>query len=125
MAPDALELTDKIGAHESGGMTVRGENCDSLKGQSREVGCFQYLLKTWNARSEKYLGYVAEPTYANQRYVTARWVQDELEVMSERKFLWRYNGTDKNGNCHAGVNSLGVKYDSCAYAEMVLAIKTN
>lgn len=115
-------LADNIGAHESGGMTERGENCDHLRGASGEVGCFQTMPSTWKSWARTILKYDARPTYENQRYVVSRILEAwDKEGLTDTQKLWRYNGTDRKGNCHAGTNAKGVKYDSCGYALAVLS----
>ena len=80
------------------------------------------MPSTWKLWATQVLGYVPSATYHNQRYVVHRVLESwKHEGLSEREMLWRYNGTDRNGRCHAGENKWGAKYDSCAYALAVIS----
>lgn len=117
-----MALADSIGAHESGGMTFRGENCDELRGASGEWGCFQFLESTFRQWATQVLGYVPRMTYHNQRIVVAtivqRWIEDGL---SDKQILWKYN-SGRADKCISGTNKWGAKYDSCQYANAVIAL---
>lgn len=122
MSRDALALADSIGRHESGGRTFRGENCDELRGTSGEWGCFQILPATWAMWARQMLGYVPRGSYHNQRLVVAMVVQEWIdEGLSVRAIAWRYN-SGRADKCISGTNRHGARYNSCAYADAVLAM---
>lgn len=98
-----------------------GRNCG--RGASGEMGCFQYLSGTWRTRSIEVLGYVAPQTRVNELYVTTvvvqRWINEGLTV-NQIALKWNHPAALVYG-CSAGVNSLGVPYDSCEYTQVLLA----
>lgn len=98
-----------------------GKNCG--RGASGEYGCFQYLPSTWQGRSKEVLGYIAPQTRVNERYVTTiviqRWLDKGLTV-KEIAYKWNHPAALVNG-CSAGTNSQGVPYDSCKYAQSLVA----
>ena len=78
------------------------------------------MPSTWNG-VKHLLGYDASPTYPNVRYVTYIRVKDMLsQGYSERQILWWYNSGRTTG-CIKGTNKYGVNYDSCTYADKILA----
>lgn len=101
---------------ETGGI----EHCDHIKGQSGEVSCLQYMPTTWTMFSEIVLGYEPNPTKVNALYVTAaifeKWMDEGL---TPYQIALRYNGGEVKEK--KGVNKYGVKYDSGAYAQKVVA----
>lgn len=97
-------------------------------GLSGERGCFQYLPSTWSAYSKDVTGKVVPQTGENERYVTEGKILEWLkEGVSDRGIFLTWNQGSATGwgpgtkDCYAGVNSYGVRYDSCAYAARALA----
>jgi len=89
------------------------------KGLSGEIGCLQYMPGTWEGYSKTYLGYVARPSLINQRYVTAKKVQNLLDQgKTDYQIGLIYNGGEVKEK--KGVNKHGVKYDSGAYASKLV-----
>ena len=70
---------------------------------------------TWQSWSTDVFGYVAKQTPDNERHVVETvigwWVEKGL---SDQQVFLRYNAGYAT-QCSSGVNSLGVRYDSCAY----------
>ena len=94
------------------------KNCDK-KGLSGEIGCYQFMPKTWKDDSKKYLGYEARPSFINQQYVTAHKVQVWLDKgYATYQIGLLYNGGEVKEK--KGVNKYGVKYDSGAYAKKLV-----
>lgn len=96
-----------------------GGNCNA-RGASGEGGCFQFMPGTWAHWSKKVFGYVEKQTPVNEEYVALHKIQQHLdEGYSERQIalLWNQGHV---GECKAGTNKHGVKYDSCAYANKVI-----
>ena len=94
-------------------------NCDK-KGGSGEIGCYQFMPKTWEGDSKTYLGYVAPATsYITQKYVTAHKVQAWIdEGKSDYQIGLLYNsGQLKEVK---GVNKWGASYNSGAYAKKLV-----
>ena len=95
-------------------------NCHNIKGLSKEFSCLQYLESTYKAHSIKVLGYVAPATETNVQYVAVK----NIELMLKKNMtvediakVWNQGHT---GNCRAGTNSLGVKFNSCQYVKELL-----
>lgn len=78
---------------------------------------------TWKERSKKHIGYVAPPTYVNQEYVTAHYVQELLDKgYSTYEIGLIYNGGEPKAKaCY----TCKVKYDSGAYAQKLVALVNN
>jgi hypothetical protein len=97
-----------------------GSSCERI-GESGEHGCYQYMPATWAAASNEVLGYVVKQTIVNEEYVTAqrvaKWIDKGMNV-SSIALAWNAGGAS---SCSSGVNSKGVKYDSCAHVAKVLA----
>lgn len=76
---------------------------------------------TWERWSRLVFGQVEPMTPTNEYYVAIHKIQHHLdEGYSDRQIALLWN----QGNispCKAGVNKYGVEYDSCAYANKVLA----
>jgi hypothetical protein len=91
------------------------------KGESGEFGCFQFLPDVWKLSSKDILGYVAPQTKINEEYVAIvkiqRWL-DQNKTVRQIALLWNQGNTRK---CSSGINNKGVKYNSCAYADVVVA----
>lgn len=106
---------------ESGGDT----NCEHRIGDAgHSHGCFQIQTTTFNLWSEEHLGYVATQTYWTQRYVVTKQVQKWIaQGYTDRGVALMYNHPASQGKtCGEGYNKkIGVKWNSCAYAQSVLA----
>lgn len=99
----------------------------TLKGQSGEYGCYQYLPSTWRAYSTTVAGKVLPQTHDNERAVTVGMISLWLaEGISDRGIFLTWNQGSAVGwgpgkkDCYKGVNSHGVAYDSCSYAARAL-----
>ena len=75
---------------------------------------------TWAYWSKTVIGYVAPQTPINERYVALHKIQHHLnEGYSDRGIALIWNQGNASP-CKSGVNSHGVAYDSCSYANKVL-----
>lgn len=110
-----IQITQAILKKETGG------NCKA-KGGSGEVGCFQFLPSTWKEYIKKYKGTTTLPmTFENEF---------DVMVTANTKFLEKYtpyqvaliHNQGHAGKCRKGINKHGVKYDSCAYAQSIVAM---
>ena len=93
-------------------------NCEK-KGGSGEIGCLQYMPKTWEGDSKKYLGYVARPSFINQQYVTTYKIQAWID---QGKTDYQIGLLYNSGQVREvkGVNKWGQRYDSGAYAKKLV-----
>lgn len=74
---------------------------------------------TWVAHSKEVLGYVADLDL-NQRYVSTIVIQDLInQGYTVRQIGHIWNGG--TATCRRGTNSWGVRYDSCAYGDKLVA----
>jgi hypothetical protein len=91
------------------------------KGLSGEYGAYQFLPSTFNSLSKKYLGKIVPMTPENQREVAILVIDDMVKkgYTKEQIALWWNSGQTKR--CSAGINRFGVKFDSCAYVQKVVA----
>jgi hypothetical protein len=113
----ASDITKTIAILETGGTL----DC-SLKGLSGERGCHQFLPSTWRAYSLEVYGHIAEQTPEAAEYVTLTKVQGWLDAgLTPRQIFLIWN-QGHAGQCKAGINRHGVRYDSCAYADKALAL---
>jgi hypothetical protein len=91
-------------------------------GASGELkGCYQFMPDTWKDYATDVLGYVPPATDINQEYVAVKKAQEWLErgYTPEEIFLgWNAGWSAKK--CSSGVNSQGVRYDSCQYVKMAI-----
>ena len=101
--------------HESG-------NCRNVHGASGEYGCFQWLTETWNSWSIMALGYIAKRTPGNETYVAQYKIQMHLNQGHDEDNIARIWNQGNAGQCVRGVNSHGVRYDSCAYERAILSL---
>lgn len=91
-------------------------------GQNGERSCYQFLSSTWKSYSVDILGYVALQTPENtKKVVEGKILEWKKQGLSDRQIFLIWN-QGHPGQCRKGVNSKGVKYDSCAYAEKGLAV---
>lgn len=101
--------------------TAGARTCDVV-GQSGERGCFQFMPSTWKAYSIEVLGYEVTHTPENERAVVegkvSRWLAQGLSP-SQIFLMWNQGNIRE---CKSGVNSHGVRFDSCAYVSKALGI---
>jgi len=67
-------------------------------------------------------GEVMPMTYESERYVATRMIETWLAngyTIADIPLIWNQGS---NGQCRRGVNRHGVRYDSCAYQQKVLAL---
>ena len=99
-----------------------GGKCDQ-RGKTGEWGCFQFMPDTWSYWSIRVIGYVAEQSPINERYVALHKIQSHLNQgydETEIAAIWN-SGSAYGWENKIGVNSSGVSYDVPAYVKKVLA----
>lgn len=110
-------LTEAIVAVLAKKETNNADDCITHKGQSGEIGCFQFVPSTWAGYSKQVFGSVVEMTPENELAVVkgkvAGWLKQGLTP--EQIFLQWQQGN--YSQCRSGINKHGVKFDSCAYVE--------
>jgi hypothetical protein len=105
--------------------TVESSNCKNKKGASGEYGCFQWLRSTYETISIEIEGYVLPKTDINEYYIAVQKIQkllDKGNTPQQIAMIWNgsLGGTEKP-IAKRGRNRRGVKYDTVAYANKVLA----
>lgn len=76
---------------------------------------------TWVAHSKKILGYVAEQTEINDKYVSQMMIEKYLEQgLSEKDIFLTWNQGHK-GACKKGINKYNQAYNSCEYLNKAIA----
>jgi hypothetical protein len=79
------------------------------------------MPRTWELFSQDVYGEVREQTATTERYVAYKKIEKWLdEGLTAKQIALRWN-QGHAGQCSAGTNRHGVKYDSCHYARLVLA----
>jgi hypothetical protein len=76
---------------------------------------------TWEHWSKQIFGYVEKQTPTNERYVALQKIQHYLDEGYNEAQIARLWNQGNASPCKSGTNKWGVKYDSCAYQEKVLA----
>lgn len=109
-----MRIADAIVQVETGG------KCSAI-GKTGERGCFQFMPGTWRYWSTHVLGYVAEQTPITERYVALHKIQYHLNQGYNEAELFLIWNQGNAGPCSSGVNSAGVRYDSCSYKNKGLA----
>lgn len=109
----AEDITLSIKIVETGGKY-------EVKGASGEIGAYQFMPSTYKSLSLIHFGTSTKMTPENQDKLAYL----EIESMVKKGYTVRdialtWNQGNK-GKCKSGINSKGVKYDSCAYAEKVI-----
>lgn len=98
-----------------------GANCE-MAGASGEGGCWQYMKSTWDSHVVEVYGvWKPRDSYERERYVVTKMVEkwvDQGMNASQIALRWNAGGATQ---CSRGVNRHGVKYDSCAHIDKVLA----
>ena len=96
-------------------MAIETQGACHVGGKSGERGCFQFMSSTWAYWSTRLFGHVAEMTAENEMAVALFKIQEHINqgyTDTDIALIWNQGN---NSPCKAGVNSKGVKYDSCAY----------
>lgn len=110
-----IQITRAIIEVETGGKSV--------KGKSGESGVAQFLPSTWNAYVKKYMATTTLPlTPENEFEVLTRHNTYMLDKGYTPYQTILVHNQGSTGKCRRGTNKYGVKYDSCAYAQKVLAM---
>jgi hypothetical protein len=94
--------------------------CDKIRGLSGEYGCYQHLIPTYREQSIKVLGYVAPMTKDNVEYVTVKTVDLMLKNQMTVEDVAKKWNQGHTGKCSVGINSLGIKFNSCQYVKELL-----
>jgi hypothetical protein len=100
--------------------TNHSMDCSRI-GLNGEKSCYQFLSSTWKSYSVDILGYVAPQTPENtKKVVEGKILEWKKQGLTDRQIFLMWN-QGHPGKCIKGVNSKGVKYDSCSYAEKGIA----
>lgn len=114
---EAKKIANAIKMVETGGK----DNCNKTPGKSGEKGCYQFLPSTFNTLSKKHFGIVKGFTQENEELVAVKTIEElTLKGFKVHDIAKYWNTGRLKGNCSKGVNSKGVKYDSCAYIQKVV-----
>lgn len=117
LKPETVKLAKAIAQIESGGK--------QRKGASGEFGIFQFMPATWKSISKQVMGREVPQTPENETRVAMLKIQQLLEKGHTPKqvaLIWNTSlGGVEKPLVKRGVNSKGVKYDSEAYANKVIA----
>lgn len=115
---DANKIAAAIKQVESGGRY-------DAKGGSGEFGAYQFMPATWKGWANKYLGNANAPmTPENQDKVALAKIQDLMnQGYNAQQIALIWNGGSPT--IKSGTNKFGVKYDTGAYANKVLAALKN
>lgn len=93
----------------------------SRVGLNGEKSCYQFLSSTWKSYSVDILGYVATQTPENtKKVVEGKILEWKKKGLTDRQIFLIWN-QGHPGQCRKGVNSKGVAYNSCAYADKGVA----
>lgn len=107
----AIAIEQAIVLAESNGKP----NCGDMPGLSGEKGCHQFMPRTWKSYAREFFGYVPEQTPDNATKVARFKIRQWLDQgYSEEEIFLTWNQGNKS-KCKAGINPLGVPFDSCAY----------
>lgn len=116
--PQAVSLAKAIGIAESGGNY-------NAKGKSGEFGAYQFMPETYKAYAGKYLGNPnAEPSIENQNKIAYSFIKEKKDQgYNPAQIASMWNAGEGRPNAykegHAGVNQMGVKYDTPSYVKSV------
>lgn len=90
------------------------------RGESGELGCYQFLPTTWCLYSKEIIGYCARQTPINEEFVVMmmieKWLRDDFTV-EQIALMWNQGHL---AQCSSGINEFGVPYDSCEYFKEML-----
>ena len=78
------------------------------------------MPNTYKEQSIKVLGYVAPMTKDNVEYVTVKTVDLMLKKQMTVEQIAKTWNQGNTGECSSGINSLGVKFNSCQYVKELL-----
>jgi hypothetical protein len=116
-APDvtADDIVEAIREKESGGDY-------QARGGSGEFGAYQFMPETWQALAQRHLGNAnAQMSPENQDKVAKKEIERLLSLnYTPEQIALIWNGGEPKRK--AGVNRYGIKYDTGAYADDVLAL---
>jgi len=107
------KLINAIKDHESGGNY-------EIRGDSGEIGAYQFMPSTFKSASLKYLGQEIEPTPLNQDLIARLSIEDLIaQGYSDKEIalIWNSGTTE----IRKGINKYGVPYDTEAYANIILS----
>ena len=110
-------------AHNIVKAIIKIESNDNFhaRGASGEKGRTQFMPTTWDMWSKDIAGRVLPFTEVNEYYVAVMKVDAWLRLgYTEREIGLMWNQGSR-GACRQGVNKYGVAYNSCAYADKLLA----
>jgi soluble lytic murein transglycosylase-like protein len=110
----SIKIADAIKQVETGGNY-------NARGLSGEKGAYQFMPSTYNSLSKKYFGEILPMTPDNQRKVALAVIDDMVNKGYTKEQIALYWNSGQTKRCSSGVNRWGVKFDSCAYVQKVVA----
>lgn len=112
---------DVVGSIANAIKQVESNGNYEIRGASGEYGAYQFMPNTWKEWAGKYIGNPnAEMTQKNQDTVARARIEDLLnQGYNAEQIALIWNGGEPVRK--SGTNKFGVKYDSGAYANKVLA----
>lgn len=97
----------------------------NARGKSGEKGKLQYLESTFILWSKEVTGRVLPFNETNEEYIALKMIDKWISYgYTDRQIAWIWN-SGRADTCISGVNRHNVQYDSCSYADKVLAILHN
>lgn len=95
----------------------------NAKGGSGEFSCWQIMPPTWRSLTKKHLGEVKGYSTTTAELVVYKEIQDlQLKKLTPKQIFQIWNQGTYKKPCVRGVNSWGVRYDSCQYVKESMAI---
>ncbi len=94
---------------------------DKARGASGERGAWQTMPGTYRALTKKHLGEVKAFSTTTQELVVYKEIQElRLKNIPPAKIFLLWNSGSYKRPCKTGINSHGVRYDSCGYVKRSL-----
>jgi muramidase (phage lysozyme) len=98
------------------------KDCNSIRGLSGELGCYQMLESTMKALAKKHNIEVKGYTYETQEKIVFEEMKSQVAKEIPRKDTFLQWNTGHFGTCSKGVNKYGVSFDSCSYVNKAMKI---
>lgn len=102
--------------------TGTNQNCTSVRGGSGEVGCWQILPSTLEGLKKKHKIQVKGMSYEVQKLATIEEIKTHVMKGYTPAQTFKLWNSGNLGKCKSGINSKGVKYDSCLYVNKAIKI---
>ena len=117
MTNETVQKTVKTIKH----IETKNDTKCTKRGESGEIGCYQFLPSTYNSLSKKHFKEVKGFTLENEQKLVELEVIDLIEkkkLTPDKVFLYWNSGQYKR--CSRGINKYNVPYDSCAYVDKAM-----